>query len=111
MKIILTIKNPEGIYYSGLIETPPKLKRFLLVNKNARRVILWKKPLRVEIRSSNRGEYQLECFVGYKRRNRVPMRAFRFKQINPWGKNMVTGRDFNTGKFIPWSCLFEVQRY
>ena len=97
MKGILTIRDPIETTFSREINIPSNRSLYeFMVKRNGRGG-----SLKVRVRSESRREF--ECFKG-KGLNHI---AFRFKDMALGVAQTITGKNFNTGKYVLWTCCFK----
>jgi len=103
MKGIITIRNPIGTLFSREVEVPTnhKLYECLRLKRDGRGG-----PLKVSLRSDFPNE--LECFLYRRERGKIERPVtFRFSGIKGTKVFKVTGKAWDTGKFVLWTGSFQ----
>ena len=102
MRGIITIRNPIGDYLVGKINI--KKKKGLQEGIKIKRVRGgW--PLVADIRFPGHVD-DLSIYVHRKRNGRIVDRiVFDFRKIEGTGPFQVTGKSFDTRRFVPWICI------
>ncbi len=100
MKGWITVTDPLGNIFNGSVNIPSDQKVYeeiLLTGQDRAQI-------KVAVRSDS--PEKLGCYVSTYERHHVKRDiAFDIKGIK--GKKAVVGRDWETGKFVRWSCSFQ----
>lgn len=99
----ISIRDPKGNIFPGIIEVPGRIKRRHRKTLYNNLTLIGTEGSSLPVNIYSGCNKHLECIT-----QAQPKIAFWFPMLTD--HIIVTGKDFDTGKFAPWTCSFKKQK-